>query len=95
MILIVSVIQLLLRPYLSSMGTIQEEFGARIRELRIKCGWTQEQLANAAGRHWTYIGGIERGERNITLQVAADLASALGVNIGELFHGLGQDRTNR
>ena len=77
------------------MGTVQEEFGARIRELRERRGWTQEELANAAGRHWTYIGGIERGERNVTLQVVADVASALGVDIWELFRGLGKERTNR
>ena len=73
------------------MRTIQEKFGARIRELCTNRGWTQEQLADAAGRHWTYIGGIERGERNVTLQVIADLASALRVDIGELFHEPGQE----
>ena len=75
------------------MATIQEDFGARVRELRQKRSWTQEKLAAAAGRHWTYIGGIERGERNVTLQVAADVARALGVDIGELFRGLGRKRT--
>jgi XRE family transcriptional regulator, regulator of sulfur utilization len=71
------------------MRTIQEEFGSRVRDLRKKRGWTQEQLAEAAGRHWTYIGGIERGERNITLQVVADLARALDIDIKELFRGVG------
>lgn len=74
------------------MGTIQEEFGARIRQLRKKRGWTQEQLAEAAGRHWTYVGGIEHGERNVTLQVAADIASALAVDIEDLFRGLGREK---
>ncbi len=69
------------------MKTIQEQFGSRVRDLRKKRGWTQEQLAEAAGRHWTYIGGIERGERNITLQVVADIARALDVDIKELFRG--------
>lgn len=77
------------------MATIQEQFGARVRDLRKKRGWTQERLADAAGRHWTYIGGIERGERNITLQVAADIARALDVEIGDLFRGLGTTRTKR
>jgi len=77
------------------MKTIQEQFGSRVRDLRKKRGWTQEQLAEAAGRHWTYIGGIERGERNITLQVVADLARALDVDIKELFRGLGNARAKK
>ncbi|MBN2130772.1 MAG: helix-turn-helix transcriptional regulator [Sedimentisphaerales bacterium] len=70
------------------MTTIQEQFGARVRSLRKKRGWTQEQLADATGRHWTYIGGIERGERNVTLEVVADIARAFDIEIGDLFRGL-------
>ncbi len=77
------------------MRTIQEQFGSRVRDLRKGRGWTQEQLADAAGRHWTYIGGIERGERNITLQVVVDIARALDVDIKELFRGVGDTRTKR
>jgi len=77
------------------MKTIQEQFGVRVRELRRRRGWTQEQLAEAAGRHWTYIGGIERGERNVTLQVVADLARALDVDVREFFRGLGSAGTNK
>jgi len=77
------------------MGIIQEEFGEQVRNLRKKRGWTQEELAEAAGRHWTYIGGIERGERNVTLQVVSDLAHALGVDIEELFTGIGRKRKKR
>ena len=67
------------------MKTIQQTFGKRVRQLRLKKGWSQEQLAERAGRHWTYIGGIERGERNVTLAVIADIARALGVDIRDLF----------
>jgi transcriptional regulator with XRE-family HTH domain len=77
------------------MRTVQEQFGARVRDLRKKRGWTQEQLAEAAGRHWTYIGGIERGERNITLEVVADIARALDVEIEELFRELSGKGTKR
>lgn len=77
------------------MRTIQEQFGSRVRDLRKRRGWTQEQLAEAAGRHWTYIGGIERGERNITLQVIADIARALDVDFKDLFRGIGDTRTKR
>jgi transcriptional regulator with XRE-family HTH domain len=63
----------------------QKRLGRRVRELRVQRGWTQEGLADRAGKHWTYIGGIERGERNPTVLVLADLARALGVGIGDLF----------
>ena len=67
------------------MPSPQQNFGRRIRQLRLKKGWTQEQLAERANQYWTYIGGIERGERNVTLQVIADIARALGVEIQTLF----------
>ena len=67
------------------MATPQARFGEQVRRLRLSRGWSQEELAQRAGRHWTYIGGIERGERNITIQVIADLARALGVEIRDLF----------
>ena len=67
------------------MASLRVRFGRRVRELRTKRGWTQEQLAAKAGKHWTYIGGIERGERNPTLEVIADLAAALNVPVANLF----------
>lgn len=69
------------------MRSAQHIFGKRVRQLRVKKGWTQEQLADRTGRHWTYIGGIERGERNVTLRVIADIARALDVDIQALFQG--------
>ncbi len=56
-----------------------------MRNLRDQRGWTQEELAARAGKHWTYIGGIERGERNPTVLVLADVARAFGVAISDLF----------
>lgn len=56
-----------------------------MRQLREARGWSQEALAEHANKHWTYIGGIERGERNPTLLVITDLAKALGVPVRELF----------
>jgi len=67
------------------MAKPQSRFGEQVRRLRLSRGWSQEELAQRAGRHWTYIGGIERGERNVTIQVVADLARALGVQIRDLF----------
>ena len=66
--------------------SILQLFGSRVRELRLRHGWTQEDLGEKAGRHWTYIGGIERGERNITLRVVEDIARALGVKVHILFN---------
>jgi len=65
--------------------SVKEKFGQRIRELREECGWSQEELAARSKHHWTYLGGIERGERNPTLLVIASLAVALKVKIGDLF----------
>jgi transcriptional regulator with XRE-family HTH domain len=69
-------------------AALKSAFGRRVRELRRARGWTQEELADRTRRHWTYIGGIERGERNPTLTVIADLAAGLGVPLGQLFVGV-------
>jgi transcriptional regulator with XRE-family HTH domain len=61
------------------MQTPQKIFGSHVRRLRHTRRWTQEELAARCGKHWTYIGGIERGERNPTLQAIADIAKALQV----------------
>jgi transcriptional regulator with XRE-family HTH domain len=67
---------------------IRSRFGARIRELRIAKGYSQERLAELANMHWTYIGGIERGERNPTLVNIEKLAGAMEISLPELltFH---------
>ena len=59
-------------------------FGQQVRVLRHKAGLTQEALAEQAGLHWTYVGQIERGERNLTLKNILRLAIGLGVRPGEL-----------
>ncbi len=60
-------------------------FGRRVRALRVERGWSQEGLAERAGLHWTYVGGIERGERNPALDNINRLARALGVSLAALF----------
>jgi transcriptional regulator with XRE-family HTH domain len=67
------------------METIESRFGQRVRELRLAKGFTQEELALEAGIHRTYLGGIERGERNPALKNIASIAKALGVAMLELF----------
>lgn len=67
------------------MFTIEKQFGKRVRELRLGKGLSQEELAFKSGVHRTYLGGIERGERNPSLKNVAALAKALGVTLSELF----------
>jgi len=60
------------------------KFGKKVREERTKLGLSQEELANRAGVHRTYIGMIERAEKNITLENIEKVAKALKMNINEL-----------
>lgn len=62
----------------------RELFGARVRELRRKRGFSQEELAERANLHRNYVGGVERGERNISLINIIELARALSVNPSDL-----------
>ena len=64
------------------------EFGARVRHRRHDREWSIEHLADEAGLHWTYVGSVERGERNVSLQNICRLAKALGVGAEELMAGL-------
>jgi len=59
--------------------------GGKIRELRKERGLSQEELGEKAGFHFSYLGGLERGERNVSLENLAKVAETLGVDIGELF----------
>ena len=63
---------------------VLHRLGSRIRELRIKADLTQEQLAERADLHPTYLGGIERGERNLSLRNLAKLAAAFQVPLKTL-----------
>lgn len=61
-----------------------------IRRLRLRCGWSQEQLAEQCGLHRTYVGAIERGERNLGLDNLERLARALNVPAARLLTDLQQ-----
>jgi transcriptional regulator with XRE-family HTH domain len=60
-------------------------FGARVRELRLAKGLSQEELAERAGLHRTYLSSLERGQRNVGLDNILDLAAALEVPPARLF----------
>ena len=66
------------------MADIRKTFGIHLRELRLERKLTQEELADRAGMHFTYIGQIERGLRNPSLVNLEKIAKALRVKAGEL-----------
>lgn len=68
----------------SRMKDPRIELGKRIRHLRQLHGWSQETLGERAGLHPTYIGGIERGERNVSLVNLGKLSDAFQLRLAEL-----------
>lgn len=63
-------------------------FGKAVRALREERGYSQEELAERAGLHRNYVGGVERGERNVALENIVKLARALSVRTRDLFDSL-------
>ena len=61
-------------------GNLQRVFGRRIRAERLARGLSQEQFAEVVGVHRTYMGGVERGERNLTLTSVEALCDRIGVD---------------
>ena len=70
---------------MNSKQNILIEFGKKVRELRKEKGYSQEELANRSGLHRTYIGMLERAEKNITLKNIEKVANALDVKINQFF----------
>lgn len=62
----------------------EELVGKNVRRHRNRHGWSQEKLAEESGLHRTYVGSIERGERNVAVRNICVLAEALGVEPREL-----------
>ena len=60
------------------------KFGERVRELREKAGLSQEELGFQAGLHRTYIGSIERGEQNVSIDNIHKITKALKISLYEL-----------
>lgn len=76
---------------MQSKKKILIQFGEKLRKLRKEKGLSQEELAFKAGLHRTYIGMIERSEKNITLLNINKIAFALGIELKELFNGISGD----
>lgn len=67
---------------------VLEKLGANVRHRREDAGLSQEELADLAGLHRTYVGSLERGERNVGLKNIVKLAKALGCTASDLLAGL-------
>ena len=71
------------------MSELSKLIGQRIRNYRIQQKLSQEKLAELSGCHPTYIGQVERGEKNATLESIEKIASALNIPLSQLFEKLG------
>jgi|TARA_B100001964_G_C14223552_1_gene596514 transcriptional regulator with XRE-family HTH domain len=69
----------------NSKNKARKELGSKIRTLRNTAGYTQERLGKKAGLSYKYIGELERGRVNVSLDSLEKITSALGVNLGNLF----------
>ena len=64
------------------------QFGQRVRDLRAAQGYSQESFAAKCGLDRTYLGGIERGERNVALRNIQVISRSLGISLSDLMQGL-------
>lgn len=69
-------------------SSLLKTLGERIRERRKSLNWTQEDLADKAGIDRSYVGGVERGIRNLTFTVLCQISEALGCDVAALTHDL-------
>jgi len=74
------------------MSSIRVRLGHAIRRLRSAKGFSQEGFADHVGLHRTYIGSVERGEKNISLDNIERIAKALGLNSADLLHEAQKER---
>ena len=71
---------------MKNTSSIQAQFGAHLKKLRLHSGLSQEAFADKCGLDRTYVSGIERGVRNPTLEVISVLGKGLDMDIKELFN---------
>ena len=77
--------------YDAATARLLRRFGATVRNVRVERGLSQEALADIAGLHRTYVGSVERGERNISLANLYELARALEVSSSDLLQRVDED----
>ena len=70
---------------MARVGRLRKQLGSRRRRLRKAKEWTQQVLAEAAGLDYKYVGAIERGERNVTIDNVEKIAAGLDVEAHQLF----------
>lgn len=71
------------------MSDIAKAVGQRIRNYRMNQGLSQEKLAELSGCHPTYVGQLERGEKNATIESIERITAALSISLSKLFEKLG------
>ncbi len=70
---------------------LNQKVGETLRRLRLEADLSQEELAERSGLHRTYIGSIERAEKNITIQTTKKLTDALGLSLSDFFSNIEQE----
>ena len=70
---------------ITKMNKIEQRLGDQLKIVRLKKGLTQEQLAELSGLHRTYIGSVERGERNITVKNLNKILLAMNCSLSDFF----------
>ena len=74
------------------MASLRVKLGRTVRRLRADAGYSQESFADRCGVHRTYMGSVERGEVNISLDNLERMSKGLGISLGELFGEADKDR---
>ena len=72
---------------------LQKALGQRVRQLRLRKGYSQEAFADHCGVHRTFMGTIERGETNLSLQNLARIAAGIEITLSKLFSGIEREAT--
>ena len=75
------------------MDNLLKRLGRRIRDLRSQRGLSQERFADLCGVHRTYMGHLERGEKNVSINSIVRVSEALEVTLAELFAGIDGERS--
>lgn len=70
------------------MASLKVRFGRAVRTLREEADYSQESFADAIGVHRTYMGTLERGRGNPSLEIIAKIARGLGISLAELFEAV-------